>query len=226
MSKPVDPTSGQFIDPLFAVIIAAAVSETIIPWVKTPIVPSPFQLCVVFIGFANLLLSWFGYHKSVSRKPIRGSLRFIVTVVLLPVYLLSIMFYTWSSFHLCLVYGTIFLLWHFWEWLKSLEHDDIPMPFFRGLFTTYNGIIALAVGLTGISEAELSMLTPTLAAVPVDWIGIVLISVAILWLRISKSLRRNDEPVKGLSQALRTLFLGAPTARFASTDEPEKHSRS
>ncbi|WP_034366633.1 hypothetical protein, partial [Comamonas testosteroni] len=68
--KNLDPSTGQFIDPMFAVMIAAAVAETILVWVKEGAIPDSFTLLVVMVGYVNLLLSWFGYHKSVLKSPI------------------------------------------------------------------------------------------------------------------------------------------------------------
>jgi len=133
----IDPSKGQFIDPMFAVVIAAAVSETVVTWAKGGALPSGFEACVVALGYINLLLSWFGYHKSISKKPIRGSLRFIITVILLPLYLLTIILSNKNFISVALVYGGIFFLWSCWEYFKFIEHNE------RKSFFHYNFAVSI-----------------------------------------------------------------------------------
>ena len=141
-NKGVDPSTGQFIDPLFAIMIAAAVTETIVHWVQpNNSSPSLYELSVVILGYINLLLSWFGYHKSVHEKPILGSLRFIITVILLPIYLLTILLNDRPIELILRLYAGIFFLWACWEYFKYIEHGVKDKGFFYLQMRFYNLIV-------------------------------------------------------------------------------------
>jgi hypothetical protein len=162
----VDPSTGQFIDPLFAVIIAAGLSETVVAWVKSSTAPGPFPIALAVLGFFNLLLSWFGYHKSVTKRPIRGSLRFTITVVLLPLYLLTIIVSKPEDYRYnALVYASIFFLWSAWDYLKYKEHEK-EKPASPGQMTSFfslqlriPNLIVYGVALLTFIEHEMWPLT-------------------------------------------------------------------
>ncbi len=206
----IDPSSGQFIDPLFAIIIASGVAETFVKWVRVPEIPGTLAIASVSLGYVNLLLSWFGYHKSVRKKPIRGTLRFIVTVALLPLYLLTIILYDKPMICLAVVYAIIFFLWSSWEYLKFVEHND-KQGFWRlqiRLFNipVYASCICLAV--VPAMGTHVKALSEQYAS-PV---ALVLIVVSILWLRLVKS---TSQEVFKIKDAIRELLFGAD--RRAST---------
>lgn len=141
----IDSSTGQFIDPLFAVIIAAGLSETIVIWVKTRDIPELYVFLTVLTGYINILLSWFGYHKSIRKRPIIGVARFIITVTLLPLYLLTIIICSPDMYQYnLLVYLFVFLLWFLWDCLKCYEYNE-PMDFISKLFRIPNSIIYLLV---------------------------------------------------------------------------------
>lgn len=206
-SSDIDPSTGQFIDPMFAVVIAAAVAETVVAWTKGVQLPSGFSMSVVTLGYINLLLSWFGYHKSIQRKPIRGSLRFIVTVVLLPLYLLTIIMFGKHFAYTALVYAGIFFLWSVWEYLKYIEHEE-PVSFWKLQIRVMN----LLVYVTAIYSYSSLRLQPSFGdawlIVNADVIGILLITLAILILRISKSAGKDGSPVAKMLKEIRSLLFG------------------
>lgn len=206
----VDPSTGQFIDPMFAVVIAAAVAETVVAWVKAPILPSGFSLSVVVLGYVNLLLSWFGYHKSVIKKPIRGSLRFIVTVVLLPLYLLTIIMSKNEFAYTSLVYTAIFFLWSVWEYLKHIEHGE-QCTFWRLQFRFFNILVYVATGYACLALYFRSFFLSTWYIQDADVIAVVLIAFAVLSLRIVKSAGKEGTPIAKIKAEIRSLLLGEGT---------------
>ncbi|MBC9229490.1 hypothetical protein HI850_009140 [bacterium SPL81] len=204
----VDPSRGQFIDPMFAVVIAAAVSETIIIWVKGETLPTLFQASVVTLGYINLLLSWFGYHKSISKKPILGSLRFINTVVLLPLYLLTIILFDKNFFHVALVYAGVFFLWTCWEYLKYIEHGE-KKGFISLLMRGFNLIVFGVV-----------IYLYVVSILPISWqqhwfvnhsngIALAFLTLAIFTLRIVKSAGKGDTVTSRILTEIKTLLFGA-----------------
>ena len=191
MSNDVSPASGQFIDPLFAIVIGGALNETLIAWVKTNTVPNTLQLSIVSLGFVNLLLSWYGYHDSVIKKPIRGVLRFSTTIMLLPLYLLSIVLYNHSTFHIVSIYAVIFFMWAIWEWLRSLEYET-NIKLWKVLTYKWNFIIAFVFLFQYVINSKFVTYIPDSLKENSDWLSIVLIVFAIIYLRIIKSMKHDD----------------------------------
>lgn len=207
-----DPSTGQFIDPMFAVMIAAAVSETIIFWAKSGIVPETFPLLVVIAGYTNLLLSWFGYHKSISKRPILGSLRFIITVVLLPLYLLTIILAQKSFYCVALVYVLIFFLWSAWEYLKYIEHGE-ERGFLSLQNRSYNWIVYVSAAyLTGLKYLpHIFQFIPDWFITHADAICLSAITFSIVFLRISKSAGKEGTPASKIVDEIKTLLFGKRT---------------
>ncbi|WP_438284186.1 hypothetical protein [Pseudomonas alabamensis] len=208
--KNLDPTTGQFIDPMFAVMIAAAVSETIVEWVKQGGIPNFFTIMVVIVGYVNLLLSWFGYHKSVLKTPILGSLRFIVTVVLLPLYLLTIVMATKPFYCVALTYAAIFFLWSLWETLKSREYS-LKRSFVSLQRRPFNLVVygatiyALAAELL---PASIRSMLPEQFFALADPIALTMIACAIIMLRVHKSSKNSNTPVSKILGQIRILLFG------------------
>lgn len=91
--------SIDFIDPLFAVILHIGYVDTVL---KLDLLHKFGQLhdsheisfrdvAVLLLGFANVILSWHGYHMSVLLKPIKGGARFYLDIVCLVLYLYVIL---------------------------------------------------------------------------------------------------------------------------------------
>lgn len=185
----VDPTTGQFIDPMFAVIIASAVSETIVRWVNNSTIPSFFSLFVVILGFLNLLLSWFGYHKSVNKRPIKGGARFLITVTLLPAYLMTIIMHGKPFLYIASAYAIIFFVWSIWEYLKFREYGEKneKTRFFYLQFRPFNVIVygtVIYLALSGDKDFIINKYVPKEHS---ETIAAGLIFFSILYLRLSKS---------------------------------------
>lgn len=205
-----DPSTGQFIDPMFAVMIAAAVGETILVWVKQGTIPDLFTLTVVMVGYVNLLLSWFGYHKSVLKKPILGSLRFIVTVALLPLYLLTIVLATKPFYCVALTYAAIFFLWSFWERLKHREYSS-DESFLSLQLRTYNLMVYAAATYVVIAKfipASITSVMPDQFFSLADPVGLALIVCAIVVLRTQKSSKNSNTPISKIIDQIKILLFG------------------
>lgn len=195
----IDSSRGQFIDPLFAVIIAAALAETVVAWTKAG-APRLFEIAIVVVGFVNLLSSWFGYHKSVNSKPIKGALRFTITIVLLPIYLLTLILFATPFVVIASLYGSVFFLWSTWEYFKFVEHGSRE-HFLSLQLQPYNLIAYGAFLIVAISYAY-----PHKYAEQADWLGLALILLAISVLRILKSADGSGGHM--IRRGLRRLFLG------------------
>lgn len=204
----VDPSTGQFVDPLFAIFIAAAVSETIIPWTGGVWADIGFfDICVVIVGFVNLLLSWFGYHKSVTRKPIKGSVRFIVTVILLPLYMLTIILYKNGFLSVMVIYATIFFLWSCWEYLRNFEYG-ISSSLFKIIFRGYNLLVYITlVALIGVSYIPEEYAT-LWCVKEADVIALFLLVFSVFWLRVSKSAGKKGTPASKIKSEISSLLFG------------------
>lgn len=204
----IDPSKGQFIDPMFAVVIAAAVSETVVAWTKGATSPSLFQASVVALGYVNLLLSWFGYHKSIARKPIRGSLRFIITVVLLPLYLLTIILFSKDFFEIAIVYSGVFFLWSCWEYFKYIEHGE-RKGFFALQCRGFNLIVySAALYLYLLSFLPVGYQKYWVVA-NADGLALAAIATAVISLRVVKSAGKGDTAAAKILAETRALLLGA-----------------
>ena len=208
--KNLDPSTGQFIDPMFAVMIAAAVAETILVWVKEGAIPDCFTLMVVMVGYVNLLLSWFGYHKSVLKSPILGSLRFIVTIVLLPLYLLTVVLATKPFYCVALTYTSIFFLWSFWEYLKYRERS-LEKSFLSLQFRSFNVMVYLATIYVVIAKfvpASSIPILPEWFFTLADPIGLFAIVCAIVVLRAKKSSKDSNAPLSKIIGQIKILLFG------------------
>lgn len=207
-----DVSMGQFIDPMFAVIIAAAVTETVVVWVKQDNFNVEwFELSVVLVGFINLLMSWFGYHKSVTRKPIKGGLRFVITVTLLPLYLFTIILSDKPFHFIVITYFIIFVLWTIWEYFKAIEYNA-KKKFKKLLFRKINVSVYIAT-IAYLIITQLHSKTKLHFVWQPDnfkWVVLTIISIAIISLRITKSGRDEKDPISQIKNGIHILCYGRP----------------
>ena len=118
----------DFLDPLFAVAIGIGFDHGLLlePWLISWSLPrgqNLFDLFVFILGLFFIAMSWFGYHKSVKNKPLKGNLRFVLDVALVLFYLLLLFKYKDFSATL-LVLVIIYLLYILWDILKVIEHPE------------------------------------------------------------------------------------------------------
>lgn len=120
----------EFIDPLFAIAIHIGVVEGIMksPWFEQTRTPSTrgewFNIAVFCLGFLMLVLSWFGYHASLLKRPLRGGMRFLIDVVLVLLYAGILVKYDHFSAVLLLLM-IVFLLYPAWDLFKIVEHPAV-----------------------------------------------------------------------------------------------------
>ena len=69
--------SVTFIDVLFAVVMSLGLAQIMTrPWFKS--MPAgtasgiAFEILVILLGYSTLLLSWWGYHRSIRRRRLPG----------------------------------------------------------------------------------------------------------------------------------------------------------
>jgi hypothetical protein len=118
----------DFLDPLFAVAIGIGFEHGLLleEWLQKWRYPNNderFNLFVFILGLLVITLSWFGYHKSIKKKPLEGRGRFIVDIVLLVLYILLL--FKYKHFEAFLFFLTlIYLFFFFWDLLKIKEHYE------------------------------------------------------------------------------------------------------
>jgi len=203
----IDPSKGQFIDPMFAVVIAAAVAETIIVWAKGVSVPTFFHASIVTLGYVNLLLSWFGYHKSIVKTPIKGSLRFITTVTLLPLYLLSIILFDKDFIKVATVYSSVFFLWSCWEYFKYIEYEE-RKSFFSLQFKWVNLIVYFATGYLYIVPYLPANVQTFWIVINAEVAVLTCIAFAVIALRVIKSAGEGGTATARIFSEIKSLFFG------------------
>lgn len=135
-----EPAGIDFLDFLFTLAISVGLSPGILgiegwsgllseEWLKQGVLPSGqalYDFLVFSLGFLTLTLSWFGYHGSIRKKPLKygtfpGMVRFIFDVLLVVIYGLILLQY--KNFKVVLF---LLLVVHFifvvWDIVKIIEH--------------------------------------------------------------------------------------------------------
>ena len=133
------PAGIDFLDFLFTVAISVGLTPEIIgqagllseSWHSDGRWPNSdewFDICVFFLGFINLTLSWFGYHASIKSKPLNfssayGMVRFNIDVVLVVLY--GIMLIEYERLNVVIaVLIVVHLIFVIWDVLKVQEHKE------------------------------------------------------------------------------------------------------
>ena len=130
-----DPSASvTFIDVLFAVVVSLGLAEVMMqswfkPESKDTAHTIAFEILVILIGYSTLLLSWWGYHKSVFRKVIyagtwAGRLLFVADILILVGYWLLLVKFESLLFVLC-VLTAIYAMYVCWDWLRWWRESEI-----------------------------------------------------------------------------------------------------
>lgn len=87
-----------------------------------------FPTLTLALGFLTLVLSWFGYHASIQRLPLRyettsGLFRFLLDVLLVALYAVIMLQFRRFDVVLALLV-VVYVLYVVWDVLKILEHRD------------------------------------------------------------------------------------------------------
>ena len=122
--------SVTFVDVLFAVVMSLGLTQIMTrPWFKSisEVFTSDlvFEILVILLGYSTLLLSWWGYHRSLRRRRLPegglGLAIFAVDILIVAGYWLLLV--KFESFFLVLwVLFAIYLMYFCWDslwWLKQ-----------------------------------------------------------------------------------------------------------
>ncbi|ESQ88143.1 hypothetical protein ABAC460_15905 [Asticcacaulis sp. AC460] len=213
--KQFDASTGQFIDPMFAVVIATAVNETFVAWVKLGKIPSLFELSVVSVGYVNLLLSWFGYHKSIISRPIQGGLRFFITVILLPLYMVSIILYNQDFKYVAGVYFVIFFMWTIWEICKHVEYKMNYSPL-KLHMRSFNLLVYIAFLALVVNNVAMIYFSTYFDIETLNAVALFVIFISIIILRVSKSPGDGEGKLDKIRKEVKSLFFGSGEVRGES----------
>ena len=198
-----DPSASvTFVDVLFAVVMSLGLAQIMTrPWFKS--MPEgtasgiAFEILVILLGYSTLLLSWWGYHRSIRRKTLTGGMVgqaiFAVDILLLVGYWLLLVKFESFLFVLC-VLSAIYLLYVCWDslwWLKQ-RPETAPEQWRR------RGVTILWTALLGAIFSTYLVLSlcgspPT----PVDWIFVVLAHLVNILYRLHKE-HLSPEPLLDL----------------------------
>lgn len=151
-----EPAGIDFLDFLFTVSMSIGLTPEVLgreyitgllseSWVREGRSPSgsdAFNLGVFLLGFLTLTLSWFGYHGSIKKRPLKydtlsGMVRFIFDVLLVIIYGLILLRFRDFGIVLGLVVAA-HLIFVIWDCFKIIEHwetyRDVPGPFYLQRF--------------------------------------------------------------------------------------------
>lgn len=129
-----DLFSIQLVDPLFAVAIHIGLVEGLMrtEWFLQARVLTAQEwreLWTFVAAMLNVLLSWLGYHQSIERRPIRGTMRFLIDLVLIILY--SALLVQFRRLQVVTVlFAVIFLLYVIWDIFKVREYPPRKFPQF------------------------------------------------------------------------------------------------
>ena len=194
--------SVTFIDVLFAVVMSLGLAQIMTrPWFKS--FPEgtasgiSFEILVILLGYSTLLLSWWGYHRSLRRRSHPegglGLAIFAVDILILIGYWLLLVKFESFFFALGVLFA-IYLMYFCWDslwWLKQRPETSAEQwrrravtilwaVLLGAIFFTY-----LALNLRGSSPA------------PVDWIFVVLAHLTNILYRLHKE-HLSPEPLLDL----------------------------
>jgi amino acid transporter len=183
--------SVTFIDVLFAVVMSLGLAKIMTrPWFK----PEPegaapaiaFEILVILIGYLTLLLSWWGYHRSIRRRRIPsgaiGQAIFAVDILILVGYWLLLVMFESFLFVLCVLLAIylMYVIWDFLWWRKQRPEKD-PKQWRRRAVTI---LWTALLGAIFVTYLLLSLCGSPPA--PVDWIFVVLAHLVNILYRIHK----------------------------------------
>jgi hypothetical protein len=158
-----------FIDIMFAVMVAESFASF-----KDELFAPSFNLVVLVASYLTILTSWIFYHKSLDVLPEKGPWRFVLDVCILFAYFVLIT--THRSFDtIVLVYPVLWVLYLFWDALKSREYPQRKLSIlwsvpYIGTFAiialVHSAIGQISIDMKGISISpnwfELSALIVTI----------------------------------------------------------------
>ena len=198
-----DPSASlTFVDVLFAVVMSLGLAQIMTrPWFKSMPEGTPagiiFEILVILLGYSTLLLSWWGYHRSIRRRRFTGGVVgktiFVVDILLLVGYWLLLVKFESFFFVLCVLLA-IYLLYVCWDslwWLKQRPEID-PDQWRR------RGVTVLWTALLGVMFfTYLTLRLCGFPTTPADWIFVVLAHMVNILYRLNKE-HLSPEPLLDL----------------------------
>lgn len=198
-----DPNASvTFIDVLFAVVMSLGLTQIMArPWFKS--MPEgiasgiAFEILVILLGYSTLLLSWWGYHRSLRRRWLPegglGLAIFAVDILILVGYWLLLVKFE-SFFFVLSVLFAIYFMYFCWDslwWLKHRPETD-PKQWRRRAVTIVWMVLSGTIVFTYVALSLCGSL-PTL----VDWIFAVLAHLVNILYRLHKE-HLSPEPLLDL----------------------------
>ncbi|MFQ6026197.1 MAG: hypothetical protein ACE5Q6_01640 [Dehalococcoidia bacterium] len=123
----------DFIEILFAVILGLGFQEIMgRTWFKDSLssfnARAGFEIFSFVLGYITVILSWYGYHRSIGERPIDletkfGISRFLIDIFLLVLYWLLLV-KSGSPWFMLLALGVIWALYFLWDLFEGLEHKE------------------------------------------------------------------------------------------------------
>ena len=163
--------SVTFIDVLFAVVVSLGLSQIMKQTWFNPtssnFVPAyAFEIFVVLIGYSTLLLSWWGYHRSIRRRRTYEGGRlsvsmFVVDILILVGYWLLLVKFESLLFVLC-VLTTIYVLYVCWDCLRARQESETRPDQWRRRGVTVLWALFLLIALLGYASLKIDSSPPTL----------------------------------------------------------------
>ena len=150
--------SVTFIDVLFAVVMSIGLSQIMTrPWFNpTTAKFNPafaFEIFVILIGYSTLLLSWWGYHRSVNRRGYQyetwaGKFSSAIDILILVGYWLLLVKFQSLLFVLC-VLAAIYFMYACWDYLRFLQgrETDVKRRRRRGVTNLWTLVLLVILGI-------------------------------------------------------------------------------
>ena len=184
-----------FIDVLFAVVMGLGLTQVMgedwfDPLSFRSVINSGFDIAVISVGYLTLFCSWWGYHRSVSRrrKPYTGTIGvfiFVVDIILLAFYWLLLVKFESFVFVLS-VLVIVFAFYVFWDtlwWLKGWnerQEEALATRQRRAVTIFWTEFLTAILGMCLIVDYVWAL--PTV----LEWFFVLLANLALLSYRIHK----------------------------------------
>ncbi len=187
----------RFVDILFAVVLAQSfvVLNSIFRDPRT----NAFRLGTVFVIYALVITSWYGYHHSVSHVPIRSAFRWLIDIMLLFVYYTG--FVAASELDpsnlvftpVLLVFLGAFALYSGWDAIRIVEYWSKPEVKKFNLYTRLAESLSFTIILFAVTGFYVYVFRPQNVA-GIEWGYLVGLTVLLVIYRYLKLHKRTTGP--------------------------------
>jgi len=183
----------RFVDILFAVVLGQSfvVLSSVFRDPKT----DAFRLGTIFVIFALVITSWYGYHHSVKDVPIRSAFRWLIDIMLLFVYYAG--FVAASELDpsnlvftpILLVFLGAFSLYSVWDAVRIVEYRSMPEIKTFSLYKRLVESVAFTIILFAITAFYLLVIKPQNVA-GTEWgylVGLTVVLVIYRYVKLHQS---------------------------------------